>query len=223
VSNARGAHGPATAELAVAGLLAVWRHLPRYVLLQQRGVWQQARPRGDSLEGAHVLVLGAGDVAREAAKRLRGFDAHVTLTGRTAREGVHAMSDLPQLLPEAEAVIVALPLNAGTQGLVDAAFLGRLPDGATLVNVARGGVVVTDALVAELERGRLRAFLDVTDPEPLPAGHPLWALDGVLITPHEGGQTHGIGRRALAVAVAQLQQFASGRLPDNLVPRADLI
>ncbi|MDR1427726.1 MAG: hypothetical protein LBJ08_08235 [Bifidobacteriaceae bacterium] len=223
VSNARGAHGAATAELAMALLLAVRREVPRLVRAQDRREWTPLGELAASLVGERVLVLGAGDLASEFAARALAFGASVTLVGRTAREGVHGVDELAQLIPLHGAVVVLVSANSKTRHLVDADFLRTMPDGATLINVARGPVVDTDALLAELTGGRLTAGLDVTDPEPLPAEHPLWRAPGVLISPHVGGATRGVGERAMAVAVAQLAQFASGRVPDNAVPRADLV
>ena len=158
------------------------------------------------------------------ARRLEPFEVDVVRVGRTARtldDGtvVHAASELPDLLPDHEVVILVLPLTEATRGLVDAAFLAAMPDGALLVNVARGPVVVTDALVAELIRGRLRAALDVTDPEPLPPGHPLWTLPGVLISPHVGGFTTAFLPRAHRLVAHQLRLWCLGDPLDNQVPR----
>jgi phosphoglycerate dehydrogenase-like enzyme len=222
VSNARGAHGPSTAELAMALLLAVRRHIPQAVAAQEREEWFQWEPFGATLVGERILVLGAGDLAQEFARRARAFGAHITMVGRSAREGVHGVDTLTQLIPNHGVVVVLVSANTATTGLVDAEFLAHMPDGATLVNIARGSVVDTDALVAEVQSGRLSAALDVTEPEPLPAGHPLWPTPGVLITPHLGGATQRVADRATAVAIAQLRQFASGHLPDNIVLRADL-
>jgi phosphoglycerate dehydrogenase-like enzyme len=223
VSNARGAHGPSTAELAMALLLASRRRLAEAVRAQDREEWMQFEPFGATLVGERILVLGAGDLAREFARRAQAFGAEVTFVARRARPGVHGPEDMAGLVASHGVVVVMVSANAATRHLVDASFLRTMPDGATLVNVARGWVVDTDALVAEVRTGRLRAVLDVTDPEPLPSSHPLWHLPGVVITPHLGGATCGVADRAVGVAVEQLRQFATGRLPDNLVPRADLV
>jgi phosphoglycerate dehydrogenase-like enzyme len=130
--------------------------------------------------------------------------------GRSARPGVHAGLDLPALLPDADVVILALPLTTDTHHLVDTPFLARMRDGALLVNVARGAVVDTDALVEQVAAGRIRAALDVTDPEPLPPGHPLWGLPGVLISPHVGGDTSAFLPRARVLVLDQLRRFAAG-------------
>jgi phosphoglycerate dehydrogenase-like enzyme len=130
---------------------------------------------------------------------------------------VHGVDELPGLLPDHDVVILTVPLTDRTRGLVDAAFLARLPDGALLVNVARGAVVDTDALLAEVRSGRLRAAVDVVDPEPLPPGHPLWAEPGFLMTPHVGGASSAFRPRAVALLVDVVQRLASGQRPDRLV------
>jgi phosphoglycerate dehydrogenase-like enzyme len=206
--NGRGVHGGSTAELAVAGLLSLLRRLPDFAAAQQRGEWS---PRtADDLDGVRVVVLGAGDIGQRVAAALRVFDAEVTLIGRSARENVWTAADLPEILPTTRAVVVTLPLTDQTQGLVNAEFLAALPDAAIVVNVARGRIVDTGALLEELHRGRLMAFLDVTDPEPLPSGHPLWSAPNVLITPHVGGGTTGWQRRGYRLVREQLRRYAAG-------------
>lgn len=215
LSNARGAIGRTVAEWVVAVLLANLRELPRFAADQARGEW---RPRETgTLNGRRVLVLGAGDLATSLRDQLAPFGAGVTLTGRTPREGVRSLADLDDLAGEADVLVAMLPLSDETAGIVNAKLLARLPDGATVVNVGRGPLVVTDHLVAELRSGRLRAALDVTNPEPLPPGHPLWTLPGVVITPHVAGGTTGWRARMWEVACTQIAQFAAGRRPDNTV------
>ena len=162
-------------------------------------------------------MLGAGDLAANLASRLAPFETDVTLVGRSARPGVVAWQDVVALLPTADAVVAMLPENESTHHVVDAGFLARLPDGAVVVNAGRGGAVDTDALLAELTSGRLRAALDVTDPEPLPTGHPLWSAPGLLLTPHVAGSTAGAWQRAWNVALQQIGVFADGGRPPNLV------
>jgi len=215
LSDCRGAHGGSTAEWAVAVLLAVYRDLPGFVRAQARGEWSYHTT--DELAGKRVLILGAGDIAGNIARRLEPFDVATTLVGRTARDGVHGIGEMPELLPRHDACIVIVPLTAQTRGLVDAEFLAAMPDGAVLVNAARGPIVDTDALLAELTAGRLRAALDVTDPEPLPAGHPLWEAPNLLLTPHIGGAVPAALRRAFRVAAEQIAAFARGEEPPNLV------
>jgi phosphoglycerate dehydrogenase-like enzyme len=215
LSNARGAHGGSTAELAATGLLAVYRQVPQFLANQAGHQWDQ-HPT-ETLDGKRVLVLGAGDLAQSLRSQLEPFGATVTLVGRSARAGVRSFDEVPELLGGHDAVVLMVPYNDQTHQLADAGFLARMPDQAVLVNVARGPVVDTDALVAELTAGRLRAVLDVTDPEPLPADHPLWDAPGVLIFPHVGGNTTGMTDRAWRVAAEQIGAFAAGQDPPNLV------
>lgn len=211
----RGIHGGSTAELAVLLVLASIRQLPTYVAQQHDGVWQRHPPA--TLAGRRVLVLGAGDIGARVAAALRVLEAQVTLAARTARDGVVALDDALALVPETEVLVVALPLTPQTERLVDAALLGRLPAGALVVNVARGGLVDHDALTREVAAGRLRCALDVTDPEPLPAGHPLWQLPGALVTPHVGGGAEGWLYRAEQLVRAQLARIHVGEPPHHQV------
>jgi phosphoglycerate dehydrogenase-like enzyme len=215
--NARGAHTPATAEWAMAAILAAQRGIPFFVREQAAGRWSFTTH--SSLVGARVLIVGAGDIGQTIGRMLAGFDVELTYVARTAREGVRSTADLPQLLPDADVVILIVPVTPETIGMVDAAFLAAMPDGALLVNAARGRIVDTDALLAELTAGRLRAVLDVTDPEPLPAGHPLWSAPGVLITPHVGGEVPQTGARATATAVDQITRVLAGEPLANVVDR----
>jgi phosphoglycerate dehydrogenase-like enzyme len=216
--NGRGIHGRATAELAVAGILALVRQLPLFLAQQAERRWDEKRT--EDLDGKRVLVLGAGDIGTHIARALEVFGAATTFVGRTAREGVRPLADLAALLPETDVLAVAVPLNDQTRGLVDAAALAALPDGAIVANVARGAVVDTEALTVETGSGRLRAFLDVTEPEPLPADHPLWTTPGVVITPHVGGGTHGWQRRAYALVRGQLERYAAGEQLQNVIERS---
>lgn len=215
--NGRGVHGRATAELAVAGILAIVRQLPKFLGEQVAHRWTQ--DDSEDLDGKRVLVLGAGDIGSYIARALEVFGATTTYVARTARAGVHAVGELPVLLPDADVLAIAVPLNDQTRGLIDADALALLPDGAIVANVARGPIVDTDALLAETTSGRLRAFLDVTDPEPLPRDHPLWDVPGVVITPHVGGGTHGWQRRAYRLVREQIERFASGEQLQNMVER----
>ena len=218
LSDCRGAHGVATAEWIVAVLLAVYRELPGFVRAQDERRWDQHFT--DELAGKRVLLVGAGDLAENAVRRLYPFEVTTTLVGSRARDGVHGIDEVHDLLPDHDAAVLVVPLTDATRGLVDAAFLAAMPDGAVLVNAARGPVVDTDALVAELLSGRPRAALDVTDPEPLPADHHLWDAPGLLLTPHVGGSVPGGMRRAFAVVAEQLSALARGEQPPNLVEGA---
>ncbi|MDI9933212.1 2-hydroxyacid dehydrogenase [Rhodococcus sp. IEGM 1354] len=215
LSNGRGAHGGSCAEWAVAALLAIYRDLSLFREQQERGEWTPTTT--ETLIGKRVLVLGAGDLALSLASRLAPFEVDVTLYGRSARAGVLALDDIDELLPTADAVVNMLPENSSTHRLVDGDFLARLRDGAIVVNAGRGGTLDTDALLQELTAGRLRAALDVTDPEPLPAGHPLWSAPGLILTPHISGLTEGVWQRSWNIARHQLDVYARGERPTNLV------
>lgn len=215
LSTCRGAHGGSTAEWVMAVLLSWCRRLPEFAEAQHSRRWD--RLTSDTLQGKRILVVGAGDVGQQLLRRLEPFDAWVTLVGLSARDEIHGVEDLPRLLPDTDVVVLLVPLTSRTRSMVDAVFLAALPDGALLVNAARGAVVDTDALLAELELGRLGAVLDVTDPEPLPDDHPLWTLPNVVITPHVGGAVSGARRRSYVVAAAEIERYVRGELPNNLV------
>jgi phosphoglycerate dehydrogenase-like enzyme len=176
-----------------------------------------------ALADRRVLVLGYGSIGRAIASRLTPFEVEVTAVASRPRPGdelvrsVHGVDELPDLLPHHDVVIVIVPLGDETTGLVDDEFLSAMPDGALLVNVARGGVVDTEALVRHTQAGRVRAALDVTDPEPLPPGHPLWSSPGVLISPHVGGASTAFMPRAARLLQDQLSAYAAGRPLRNLV------
>lgn len=208
--NAAGVHDASTAELAVGLTIASLRHLDDFARAMPDGRWLY--DRHEALADKRVLIVGFGSIGRAIARRLDGFESQASAVARTARTvdgiDVRAIDDLPTLLPKADVVILIVPLTPDTRGMVDAAFLSRMPDGALLVNVSRGPVVDTDALLAECASGRLRAALDVTDPEPLPAEHPLWRTPGVLISPHVGGNTSAFLPRARRLVAAQLHRWA---------------
>lgn len=215
LSNGRGAHGGSSAEWVVAALLSIFRDLREFGDRQAAGAWQPQVT--ETLIGKRAVILGAGDLGLNLARRLAPFEADVTLVGQRARPGVRALDDIDGLLPDVDVVVAMLPADESTYRLIDAQFLGKLRDGAVVVNVGRGGAVHTDALVAELTSRRLRAALDVTDPEPLPEGHPLWSAPGLLLTPHVAGSTEGAWERAWAVARDQLHRYAAGRPLTNVV------
>ncbi|GAA1968800.1 2-hydroxyacid dehydrogenase [Nocardioides panacihumi] len=213
--NGRGIHDTSTAELTLALILASLRGLPRFVRQQGDHEWRGGFEQ--SLADKRVLLVGYGSVGSAIAARLRPFECEVVPVARHARDGVHAIAELPELLPTAEVVVLIVPLTAETRGLVDTTFLDRMRDGALLVNVARGAVVVTDDLVAALGTGRIRAALDVTDPEPLPAEHPLWTAPNVLVSPHVGGASSAMWPRAHRLVREQLERFAAGEALANVM------
>lgn len=213
--NGRGIHNASTAELALTLTLASLRGIPGFVRDQRAHRWHQGwRP---SLADSTVLIVGYGDIGRDVERRLLPFEVDVLRVARTARDGVHALADLPDLLPQADVVILIVPGTSETRGLVDAGFLDSMKQGALLVNVARGSVVVTDDLVAALEARRVWAAMDVTDPEPLPEDHPLWSAPQLLITPHVGGATPAMWPRAYRLVRDQLRRFAAGERPENVM------
>jgi phosphoglycerate dehydrogenase-like enzyme len=213
--NGRGIHETSTAELALTLVLASLRGVPGFVRAQERGRWAfEWRP---ALADRRVLLIGAGAVGAAIEARLAPFEVELVKVGRTPREGVHGVADLSRLLPGADVVIVVVPLTEETRGLVDAQFLAAMKDGALLANLARGAVVVTDDLVAELGRGRISAALDVVDPEPLPADHPLWSAPNLLISPHVGGASSAMWPRAYRLVRDQLHRFAAGQPLANVM------
>ena len=209
LQNARGLHDASTAELAVTLILASLRGIPQFVGNQTGGVWDQHfRP---ALADRTVLIAGYGSIGAALEARLLPFECRIVRVARSARSAplgpVHALEELPALLPTADVVVLLVPLTEQTRHLAGADFLARMKDGALLVNVARGAVVDTKALLAELEAGRISAALDVTDPEPLPADHPLWHAPNTLITPHVGGPSSAFLPRALRLLNASLAAF----------------
>jgi phosphoglycerate dehydrogenase-like enzyme len=215
VCNAKGVHEESTGELAVALLLALVKSLPLDVRNAGSGRWQHFR-RG-SLAGLNVVILGAGGVAAAITERLAPFGCNVTMIGKKPRGKVRDLGDLPQLLKKTQALFVALPLTDETRGLVDQTMLAHLPDGAFVINVARGPVAVTEAIVSEATSGRLNFALDVVDPEPLPPDHVLWSLPNVLITPHVGGNTDAFPVRGRRLVREQLENLLMGAPLVNVV------
>ena len=213
--DGRGIHGSSTAEWVLTAVLSVIREFPRFVRAQDQRRW--APTSTDELAGKQVLVIGAGDLGENVERRLLAFDAVPTMVARRARDGVHGVADLPSLLPGADVVVLVVPLTDETRGMVDAGFLAAMADHALLVNASRGPVVVTDALVVELASGRLRAALDVTDPEPPPPGHPLWDVPNLLLTPHIGGGVRGFTARAYRLVREQILRYLAGEPLINVV------
>lgn len=213
--NARGVHDASTAELVVTLVLASLRGVPEFVRAQDEGRWaSEHRP---ALADRTVLIVGYGSVGAAVERRLAGFECDVLRVARRARDSVAPMESLPDLLPAADVVVLLVPMTEQTRGMADAGFLARMKDGALLVNAARGPIVDTDALLAEVSAGRLRAALDVTDPEPLPADHPLWHAPGVLVSPHVGGNSTAMMPRAYRLLGDQLRRYVSGEPLRNVI------
>lgn len=216
--SGRGIHDSSTAELALTLILSSLRGIPQFVGAQSRREWQPVRR--PALADKHVLIVGYGAVGEAIERRLTPFEVTITRVARTPRDGVHGVAELPTLLPGADVVLLILPLTEESRGLVDREFLASMKDGALLVNLARGPVVVTDNLVAELGTGRLTAALDVVDPEPLPAESPLWDAPGLLISPHVGGASSAMWPRAHRLVRDQLLRYASGAPLHNVTTGA---
>ena len=209
--NARGTRDAPVAEWVVGALLG--DAYGQFTAARERR-WSEAQPR--ELQGSTVLVVGFGSIGRALRARLEPFGVTVVGVARHARDGVHAVDELPALIAQADAVVVLAPLTQDSRGMFDAGLLARMRDGALFVNAGRGPVVDTGALVAELESGRLRAALDVVDPEPLPDDHPLWDL-ALAITPHNSGDTAAADERAIRFSAEQLVRFARGEELHNVV------
>lgn len=221
LANAATVHEASTAELTVGLILASQRGIPDFVRAERTGEWLQSqRP---SLADRRVLLIGYGGVGAAIEERLLPFEVEVTRVASSAREDergpIHGIDELPELLPHAEIVIVVVPLTDGTRGLIGDTFLAALPDDALVVNVARGPVADTDALVEHATSGRIRLALDVTDPEPLPADHPLWSLPNVLVSPHIGGATSAMLPRMARLLRRQIEHLLADEEPENIVLR----
>jgi phosphoglycerate dehydrogenase-like enzyme len=213
--GARGTRDRAMAEWVVAALLADLKGVRPFAEAQAARRWQRL-DIGD-LGELKVLILGHGAIGRETERLLAPFGTEVRGVARRARDGVASLSELGSLLGWADALVNLLPLTPATERLVDAAMLSSLPDGALYVNAGRGATTDTSALLEELQRGRLRAVLDVVDPEPLPPEHPLWEAPGVLISPHVAGDTAESDRAAWRLVGEQLARFARGEPLLNVV------
>jgi len=241
ICNARGAHNISTAEWTVASILAMLKHFPFYFDVQRSGQWKRrfetseryaaitgdARPiyppvMVEELTGKTVLLVGYGAIGKEIERILAPFDVDILRVARSARTNplVHAVGDLDSLLPRADIVVLILPSTAESNRLIGARQLALMPQGALLVNAARGPVVDTDALVEALNKGLIRAALDVTDPEPLPEGHPLWSCPNLLITPHVAGSSPQFTPRALRTAADELHRYIDGKPLRNVVQAA---
>ncbi|HEY6444909.1 MAG TPA: 2-hydroxyacid dehydrogenase [Acidobacteriaceae bacterium] len=234
--DARGVHDIPAAEWAVAAILASLKYFPLYGDIQHSALWKRRfeaqehyaamHPKAklpwpamtvEELHGKRVLIVGYGSIGHAIEERLQPFGVRVDRIARSAREGVAGIASLPELLPVADIVILSVPLTSETAGLVGAREIARMQQGALLVNVARGPIVDTDALLTALRSGRIRAAMDVTDPEPLPDGHPLWSAPNLLLTPHIAGSTPMFMRRAMELAAAQIGRYLRGEVLQNIV------
>jgi phosphoglycerate dehydrogenase-like enzyme len=213
--SARGARDRAMAEWVMAAILADAKRARECAEQQGRRHWELVK-LGDA-SNLRVLVLGFGSIGRALEAMLAAFDCEVVGVARRARDGVHGTDELPALLPDADVVVNLLPLTEATRGAFGARELAAMREGALYVNAGRGATTDTGALVAALQAGRIRAVLDVVDPEPLPADHPLWTAPGVMISPHSAGDTPGADRAAWALAAAQLRRYAAGDALQNVV------
>ena len=241
ICNAHGAHNISTAEWTVASILAMLKYFPFYLDVQHAGQWKlrykasanyaeltgDARPiyppvMLEELTGKKVLLVGYGSIGKEIERMLAPFHVDMVRVARSARTQpeVFVVGDLDKLLPRAEVVILILPSTPETQGLIGQRQFGLMRQGALLVNAARGPIVDTDALIDALQSGKVRAALDVIDPEPLPDGHPLWSCPNLLITPHVGGSSPQFARNALRVAAAELRRHMNGEPLQNIVQAA---
>jgi phosphoglycerate dehydrogenase-like enzyme len=241
ICNAHGAHNVATAEWVIAVIFATLKYFPLYLDIQHSGIWKRrfeapahyAAITGDTraiyppvmleeLAGKTVLLVGYGEIGREIERMLAPFSVEILRVARSARTSpiVRPVSELDALLPRAEIAVLILPSTAETQSLMDRARLALLPQGSVLVNAARGPVVNTDALVEALRAGRIRAALDVTDPEPLPAGHPLWSCPNLLITPHIAASSPQFAPNGLRTAAGELRRYMAGEPLHNVVQAA---
>ena len=241
ICNAHGAHNISTAEWAVSAILTMLKYFPFYLDVQRAGKWKlrfDASARyvaitGDKrplyppvmleeLTGKTVLMVGYGAIGKEIERMLAPFHVEMLRVARTARTKpeVHAVSELDSLLPRAQVVILILPDTPESHGLIGAHQLALMPQGGLLVNAARGPIVQTDALVAALQSGRIRAAVAVTDPEPLPDGHPLWSCPNLLLTPHVAGSSPQFAPRAIQTAAGEVRRYIAGEPLHNVVQAA---
>lgn len=220
IANAKGVHDAATAELGVGLVLASQRGFDEFATAQAKGEWLPRRFR-PGLADKRVLVLGYGSVGRALARRLAPFEVSLTAVASRARDGddlverVHDVDSLPALLPDQDVIVSVLPGTEATHGILGEEALAAVPDGGLVVNIGRGPALDTEAALRHA--GRLRFALDVTDPEPLPADHPLWSAPGVIISPHTGGVTDAFRPRMVDLLRRQLRGLVAGEEPLSLV------
>jgi phosphoglycerate dehydrogenase-like enzyme len=213
--NGRSIHDDSTAELAVGLTIASLRGFPDFVRNQDKSSWVHVKNK--SINDRRIGIIGFGSIGSTIAKMLSGFSVEIVPFTQSGRDNTTAISDLDKHLPTLDVVILILPLTAESKHLFNAKRLSLMKDGALLVNVARGPIVDTDALVRELNSGRITAAVDVTDPEPLPSDHPLWRAKGVLISPHVGGNTTAFEKRARKLIESQLNLLAEGKPLNNVI------
>ena len=207
--NAAGVHDASTAELAVALSIASRRGFADFAADQTAGRWVHVRK--PSLADSNVAIVGYGNIGKMIGTMLENFEVSVTAFSRSGKDGALTFDHFDRMLPTFDVIILIVPLNDQTRHLMNAQRLAAMKNGAALINVARGAVVDTEALIAELNSGRITAGLDVTDPEPLPAGHPLWSTKNVIITPHVGGDSEAFTPRGRKLVEEQLARYASGQ------------
>jgi len=217
--NGKGIHDDSTAELAIGLTIASLRGFPNFIRRQDREEWLFTKEK--SINDLKVGIVGFGSIGSTIARILSGFKVEIVAFTQSGRENTFSISDLDKHLPTLDVVILILPLTKESKHLFDARRLSLMKDGALLVNVARGQIVDTDALIKELNSGRITAALDVTDPEPLPKGHPLWSAKGVLISPHIGGSTSIFEKRAKNLIESQLNLLAEGKPLNNVIVAGD--
>ena len=206
--NGKSIHDDSTAELAVGLTIASLRGFPDFIRNQDKSAWVHVK--NQSINDKKIGIVGFGSIGKTIAKMLAGFAVEIVPFTQSGRDNTISITDLDQHLPTLDIVILILPLTAESKHLFNAKRLGLMKNGSLLVNVARGPIVETDALVKELNSGRITAALDVTDPEPLPSGHALWSAPNVIISPHVGGDTTAFEPRGRALVQSQLKRFAEG-------------
>lgn len=216
--NGRGIHDASTAELAIGLTIASLRGIPDFVRNQAKGEWKPGRY--SSINDRKIGIVGYGAIGKNISRILSAFDVEVLAFSQSGRDGALKMSEFDAYLPSLDVVILILPLNDSSYHLFDERRFSLMKSGALLVNVARGGVVDTDALIAALHSGKITAAVDVTDPEPLPADHPLWNAPGILIAPHVGGNSSAFEPRARKLIEQQLNRLAEGIELENIIVRA---
>jgi len=213
--NGKSIHDDSTAELAVGLIIASLRGFPDFVRNQDKSDWVHVKNK--SINDRKIGIIGFGSIGTTIAKMLSGFAVEIIPFTQSGRDNTIAITDLDKHLPTLDVVILILPLTKESKHLFDAKRLSLMKNDALLVNVARGPIVETDALVKELNSGRITAALDVTDPEPLPKDHPLWKAKGVLISPHIGGDTTAFESRARRLIESQLNLLADGKPLNNVI------